>query len=242
MSTLDVPDARRDRDAAPSAMSPRLRKLVLTTHVTCSVGWIGAVAGFLVLSIAGLAGQDGETVRGAYLAMDLIGAYVIVPMSLASLATGLLQALGTRWGLLQHYWVLAKFVLAILATVALMVHQFLAVAEAKARVLGAPAGTAPSAGPLGVQLVGDATLAIVVLLAAVTLSVFKPWGRTSYGRRRQLQRRAAALRTAPMPHRGRVTGDGPSARLKATLIVVGLIVVVVGFLLSRPSVTSLFLR
>lgn len=72
-------------------MTPRLRKLVLTTHITCSVGWMGAVAGFLVLSIAGVTSHDAETVRGAYLAMDLIGGFVIVPMSLASLATGLIQ-------------------------------------------------------------------------------------------------------------------------------------------------------
>ena len=41
--------------------------------------------------------------RGAYLAMDLIGWFVIVPLSLASLLTGLVQALGTTWGLFRHY-------------------------------------------------------------------------------------------------------------------------------------------
>jgi len=34
-------------------MTPRLRKFVLTAHVTLSVGWLGAVAGFLALAIAG---------------------------------------------------------------------------------------------------------------------------------------------------------------------------------------------
>lgn len=129
MSTLDTSGTRRTPRPMSRAMSPRFRKLLLTTHVVCSVGWIGAVVAFLVLSIAGLASRDADTVRGAYLAMDLIGGYVIVPMSLASLATGLLQALGTRWGLLRHYWVLTKFLLAVLATTALMVHQFVVVAR-----------------------------------------------------------------------------------------------------------------
>ena len=80
-------------------MTPRLRKFVLTAHVTCSVGWFGAVASFLVLSIAGLTSQDAEVVRGAYLAMNLIGLFIIVPMSLAALATGLVQALGQPMGL-----------------------------------------------------------------------------------------------------------------------------------------------
>jgi hypothetical protein len=99
-------------------MTPLLRKFVLTAHVTCSVGWLGAVASFLALSIAGLTSQDAQAVRGAYLAMDLIGLFIIVPMSLAALATGLVQALGSQWGLLRHYWVLVKFLLAIFATIA----------------------------------------------------------------------------------------------------------------------------
>jgi len=74
-------------------MTPTLRKLAFTAHVTLSVSWLGAVATFLVLSIVGLLSQDAETVRGAYLAMDLIGLAIIVPLSFASLATGLIEAL-----------------------------------------------------------------------------------------------------------------------------------------------------
>nr|BFE80578.1 hypothetical protein GCM10020093_031790 [Planobispora longispora] len=46
-------------------MPPRLRKLALTAHVTSSVGWLGAVAAFLVLALAGLSGQDVQTMRTA---------------------------------------------------------------------------------------------------------------------------------------------------------------------------------
>jgi hypothetical protein len=38
------------------AMTPRLRKFALTAHVTSSVGWLGAVAAFLALAVAGLTG------------------------------------------------------------------------------------------------------------------------------------------------------------------------------------------
>ncbi len=34
---------------------------------------------------------------------------------------------------------------------------------------------------------GDAGLAVLVLLVTTTLSVYKPWGRTPYGRRMQQQ-------------------------------------------------------
>src|SRR5262249_4205509 len=111
-------------------MTPRLSKFVLTTHVTTSVGWLGAVAGFLVLSIAGLTGHDAEVVRGAYLSMNLIGLYVIVPLGFAAALTGLVQSLGTNWGLFKYYWVLMKFLLTIGATYLLLMHQFRAVARA----------------------------------------------------------------------------------------------------------------
>ncbi len=79
-------------------MNPRLRKIALTAHVTSSVGWLGAVAVFLALAVAGLTSQNAQTVRTAYLAMELTGRLVLVPLSLASLLTGLVQALGTGWG------------------------------------------------------------------------------------------------------------------------------------------------
>ena len=69
-------------------MRPRLRKFALTAHVTSSVGWLGAVAGFLAPAVAGLTSQDAQMVRAAYLAMDLTTWFVIVPLSLASLLTG----------------------------------------------------------------------------------------------------------------------------------------------------------
>src|SRR5260370_12107499 len=109
-------------------MHPALRKMTITAHVAFSVGWLGAVAAFLVLSIAGLTSHDAEVVRGAYLSMDLISRFIVIPMSFAALATGLLQALGTPWGLFLYYWILVNFGLAIFATIALLLHHFAVVA------------------------------------------------------------------------------------------------------------------
>lgn len=172
-------------------MTPRVRRGALAAHVTVSVGWLGAVVAFLALNVTGLSSEEVELVRAAYLAMDLVGRFVIVPASLASIATGLVLALGTEWGLFRHHWVQTKFVLTTLATVALMLHQFVAVSGAAKLVAGTAAGTLP--GPelrrLGTQLAADASLAIVVLLATTALSIWKPWGRTAYGRRKQQEAR-----------------------------------------------------
>lgn len=85
-------------------MTPQLRKLALTAHVTSSVGWLGAVAGFLALALTGLTSEDNQMARAAYLAMELYCWFVIVPLSLTSPLTGVVQSLGTTWGLFRHYW------------------------------------------------------------------------------------------------------------------------------------------
>ncbi|MFG3268876.1 hypothetical protein [Streptomyces bobili] len=166
-----------------SPFPPRLRKLVLTLHVTSSVGWLGAVAAFLALAVAGLTSGAPQTVWGAYLAMDVVGWYVIVPFSVACLLSGLVQSFGTAWGLLRHYWVIAKLLITVVATVLLLVHM-----QPVGHLAGSAARAALEDGELQgmrVQLVADAAAALLVLLTAAALSVFKPRGVTRYGRRRQ---------------------------------------------------------
>ncbi|MEU0042901.1 hypothetical protein [Streptomyces werraensis] len=165
------------------AMNPRLRKLTLTAHVTSSVGWLGAVAVFLVLAAVGLSSDDAQTVRGAYLAIEPTGWFVLVPLSFASLLTGLIQSLGTSWGLFRHYWVLFKLLINVVATALLLVHM-----QVVGHVADVAAEASLSSGDLfgmRVQLLADAAAALVVLLVAVALSVYKPRGLTRYGWRRQ---------------------------------------------------------
>jgi hypothetical protein len=156
------------------AMSPGLRRLLLTAHVTFSVGWLGAVAGFLALAIAGLTSTDGDKVRAVYVATELITWLVIVPASLGAFLSGVVQSLGTPWGLFRHYWVLIKLIITVVATLLLVLHT---------RPIGMVADAArrgPLAGPdvtaLQVQLVVDAALALVALVVTTTLAVYKPRG------------------------------------------------------------------
>ena len=53
-------------------MTPQLRRLMLTVHVSTSLGWVGALAAFLALAVAGAASSDPQTVRSAYVANALI--------------------------------------------------------------------------------------------------------------------------------------------------------------------------
>jgi hypothetical protein len=168
-------------------MPPRVRKLALTAHVTVSVGWLGAVAGSLGLAVAGMTSEDVQTVRAAYLALEFMGWFVLVPFALASLLTGLVQSLGSAWGLFRHYWVLAKLVINLFATIVLLMYT-----QTLSFLGGVAAQTTLSSDDLGVlrtpSVVLHAGAALLLLLVATTLAVYKPRGLTRYGRRKYAAR------------------------------------------------------
>ena len=100
--------------------------------------------------------------------------------------TGIIQALGTPWGLFHHYWVLIKLLITALAT---------AVSLAKLPLIAEAAHMAAAAAPdaelrlAGAQLVFHAAAGLVVLLVPTVLSVYKPRGLTPYGARKRQDRR-----------------------------------------------------
>ena len=166
-------------------MTPGLRKLVLTAHLTSSVGWIGAVVAYLGLGLAAGTSRDAQTVRAAWIAMELTGWFVIVPLALAALLTGLVLSLGTPWGLFRHYWVVIALALTIVSTVVLLLHM---------PTVSNVANVAREAdGAVLRRLGGDlfhAGLGLVVLLAITVLNVYKPRGMTRYGHRKLQEQRA----------------------------------------------------
>ena len=161
-------------------MTPRLRKLALTGHITVSVGWLGAVVAYLALAVAGVASENPHLVQAAYLSMEVIGWYVIVSCALGAIVTGLIQSFGTPWGLFRHYWVLTKFVLTVGATIVLVKHM-----PTVSRMADQAMSSNADPGIARTHLLVHAAGGLVVLLAITALSIYKPWGRTSYGRRKQ---------------------------------------------------------
>lgn len=162
-------------------VAPSLRKLALTVHIVASVGWIGIVAGFLALAGAALISSDENLVLASHLAMDFSYRTVVVPLGLASLVTGLVSSFVTDWGLFRHYWVVVKLLLTIPAIVLLLVHI-----EPVRRAARAAAATILSPADLSgvrLQLVSEASAALIVLLLATALSTYKPRGRIRYGAR-----------------------------------------------------------
>jgi hypothetical protein len=177
------------------AMSPGLRRLALAVHLTFAVGWIGAAVAYLALGIAAANSEDAQTVRGAWIAMELIGWSVVVPLALASLVTGLAMALGTRWGLFRHYWVLFSLALTIFATVILLLHM---------PTVTSQADVARSADSARLERLGGdvphPAIGIVVLVVVLGLNIYKPRGLTPYGRRKQEEQRRSQHEQRTVQH------------------------------------------
>ncbi len=168
-------------------MAPRLRKFALAVHLTCSVGWLGAVAAYLALDVTVAIGREPRTVQAAWIAMGLVTSSAIVPLAVASLLTGLVMSLGTKWGLFRHWWVLISLVLTVVAGLVLLSEAGLIVrmadiaadpATADETLLDLPATLPHSIGGL------------VVLLLIQVLNVYKPQGMTPYGWRKQHEGRS----------------------------------------------------
>jgi hypothetical protein len=161
-------------------MGARLRKFSLLVHVLSSVGWLGAVCVFLALSVTALSFEDPVVVRSIYVLMEPTARYVLLPFAAASLLTGVVQSLGTHWGIVRHYWVIVKLVLTAVATLILLVYKqtFHAMALT-AGDLNSDIESVRNASPLL-----HSTLAVIVLVTATALAIFKPHGLTRYGWRR----------------------------------------------------------
>lgn len=171
-------------------ISAGLRKVVLAVHLTLSVGWIGAVAAYLALDVTVATSQDSQTLLAAYLGMESVARYVIVPLAVASLLSGLVMSLGTKWGLFRHYWVLISLVLTLIATAILLVET--RVIRSLADMAADPATSGGNLRAMPSTLVHSVG-GIVVLLVVLVLNVYKPQGLTRYGWRQQ-QRRAPSRR------------------------------------------------
>jgi len=167
-------------------MTNAVRKFVLSVHITFSVGWLGALVGYLALVTTGLNSEITQTISSAYIATELIGWFVILPACLGSLLSGLILSLGSSWGLFRYYWILIKFLLSVGASFLLLLHM------QQISLLAELASKTPLPNielrELATDLIIKAAIALLVLLIAITLSVYKPWGLTRYGLRKQQEK------------------------------------------------------
>ena len=213
-------------------LTPAVRRFTFTTHITSSVGWVGAALAFLALAVIGVTSEDERTARGAYLVMAPAAWFVLVPLAHASLLSGIALSLGTPWGLFRHYWVVVKLGMTVFATVILLIYmgtfrQMAGVAADPVMDLAIVRNASP---------IVHTVLALVLLLAATVLGVYKPFGMTDYGRRKHKEQRQAveattlaSTSTAP---------DFDAGRTPAWIYVTGVIAIALALLVVILHLTG----
>ncbi|MEU7718104.1 DUF2269 domain-containing protein [Streptomyces tibetensis] len=157
-------------------LSRRARRAVLVVHVTASAGWLGLSLGLLALGTTAATTGAPVTVEASVRAMKLFADWLLIPVALLTLLSGLVLSLGTVWGLARYRWVYTKFWLTLATTTATVFVLRPAVNSAVTAV--AAGGPLPDA--------GDVLFGPVVSLSAyvfmTVISVLKPWGRTRRGK------------------------------------------------------------
>ncbi len=111
------------------------------------------------------------------MAMEVSAWFVILPFCIASLVTGIIQALITKWGLIKHYWIVVKLILTMGSTVLLVLH-LQPIAELSK--IASVSGTLIAAPKLQMQMIADSGAALLVLIAITAISIYKPWGKTGF--------------------------------------------------------------
>lgn len=161
-------------------VKPAVRRGLLVAHIAGSVGWLGAIAASLALAVVALVTTDPDVTSAVYRVLEPLGWAALVPFSLAALVTGVIQSLVSPWGLIRHYWVLIKLLLNVFAVAVLLLYMQTLAGLARAAADGGAPG--PSLSP-----VMHAAAAVVLLLIALVLSVYKPRGLTARGYRQRQQ-------------------------------------------------------
>lgn len=172
-------------------LSASTRKLTLTVHIITALGWMGVDFVLFVFALRGMTSDDPSTVAICYQAVEMFAVVLLVPLGLLSLASGLLLGWGSKYGILRYRWVFWKLVLNLVLTTLVIFLLRPGVSEAADLVSGTPDLTSSELDQARSNLIFPPVVSITALSFATVLAVYKPWGRTKYGRRRlEAERRA----------------------------------------------------
>lgn len=172
----------RDKRGVRRVSQP-VYKLLLAAHVVVSGAWLGIAVAKIVLGVAAATSNAPAASRPLYLSMEAVNV-AFPPTAIATLVTGVLLSLGTKWGLLEYYWVATKLAL----TVGVVVTGIGLVDRLIQWSISGPSvgdGTILGAASTPAALLISLSAAHVLMLGVATvLSVYKPLGRTPFGRRK----------------------------------------------------------
>ncbi|WP_255949435.1 DUF2269 family protein [Streptomyces odontomachi] len=153
------------------------RRALLVVHVITSAGWLGLALGLLALGVTAVTTGSPVVTEASYRSMKVFTDWLIAPISLLTLLTGLVLSLGTPWGLAQHRWVFIKFWMTLVTT-------GLSIFALRPEITNA-VGHAIAGGAIPEQyaLISAPSVSLSAYTFMTVISVLKPWGLTKHGQR-----------------------------------------------------------
>src|SRR5262245_39091735 len=103
----------------PSKLSSGARpsRLLLMVHILATVGLFGADLVLVTLGFVAVFGIEPSTV---YPAARLVGSTIVAPLALISLASGVVLARLSGWGLFRYWWVTLKLGITLILTLVIL--------------------------------------------------------------------------------------------------------------------------
>ncbi|MFE0181004.1 DUF2269 domain-containing protein [Streptomyces olivaceus] len=166
-------------------LSRPARRGLLVVHVVASASWLGLTLGLLALGATAATTASPTAVEAGVRSMKLFADWLLLPLALLTLTSGVVLALGTHWGLARHRWVFTKFWVTSATTVATVLALRPGVNSAVAAVAAGEA--LPDAG----DVLAGPVVSLSAYVFMTVVSLLKPWGPTRRGRRERVRRPGA---------------------------------------------------
>lgn len=176
MSTITrTPNSVREARGIRVRLSTRTRKLVLLVHIAAAGAWLGLDLVLGSLIVTGLTSADATSAAASALSLAAFATWPLLAVGAVTLASGVLLGLGTKYGLVRYWWVLVKLIVNVVLVTLVVVLLWPGIAEAADSGRAALADdTAPA--PRW-TMVFPPIVSSTAVVVAMTLAVFKPWGR-----------------------------------------------------------------
>ncbi len=176
------PSSPAYRSDVALTLSRSARRVVLSLHLVCAVGWMGLDLGLFALLLTGWTTDDGPVAAAMYTAARVAVPPVVPALAIGMLLTGVVLGLATRWGLVQWWWVFVKLVIGVVLTVLVLVLLLPGALGLPTDLAGTADEVRDAVGREGRHLLFPPVVSFVALGVALWLSVRKPWGRTRWAR------------------------------------------------------------
>ena len=156
--------------STPSRLGGRTRKAVLVLHIASVGSWLGIDVVMAVLVFTAIGTDDLGTKALSFRALELVAVWPMTISGLTCLVTGVVLALGSKYGLVRYWWVVVKLALNLLLSMLVLVALRPGVNDMAEQARNQDPALNPG------DLVFPPIVSPTLLMVAVVLSVFKPWG------------------------------------------------------------------